>query len=177
MPTLTRRSVIAITVALFMMVVFGYFIARNWKHNTPVEVGQMAPGIQATAVNGQAFSLARLKGEPVLLDFFTPWCQPCIQETPELVSFAKQYGNQIHVVLIDRGDGTGFVRSYVQQYGIPGDVTVLLDPSDYWSAPYGVTGQPETFFLTSSGTVVRHTVGPLTSIQMVEYAKEAGLAP
>lgn len=162
-------------VAIVLILGFGYLILRNWHHDTPVQVGQAAPNIQTATVGGQTFSLNSIQGEPVMLDFFTPWCPPCIQETPDLVSFAKQYGAHIHVVLIDRGDETNLVRNYVRKYAIPDNVTVLLDAKNYWSAPYGVTGQPETFFITASGTVIRHTVGPLTEAQMVLYAKGAGM--
>lgn len=175
MRTFNRRTLTATIVAVVLVVGFGYLILRNWKHEAPVQIGQQAPNIQTNTVGGQTFSLASLQGQPVLLDFFTPWCPPCIQETPDLVSFAKQYGNEVHVVLIDRGDGTGLVQDYVKKYAIPDNVTVLLDPNNDWSAPYGVAGQPETFFITTSGTVVHHTIGPLTEAQMVKYANGARL--
>lgn len=170
-----RRNTIIIVIAVIVSAILGYYIWQYAKYTTPAKIGGMAPDIQATTVNGQSFELKNLQGEPVFLNFFTPWCQPCIQETPDIRSLAKKYGNQIHVVMIDRGDGTGLVQDYIRQYQIPSSITVLLSLNDHWSPPYGVTGQPETFLIDSNGRIVQHLIGPLTEQQMVQYAKQAGM--
>jgi cytochrome c biogenesis protein CcmG, thiol:disulfide interchange protein DsbE len=172
---MTRRSTLVLGGALVASVLLGYLLWIYGKHYTPAKIGDVAPNIDAVATTGQPFSLDNLRGEPVLLDFFTPWCAPCIAETPDLIAFAKQYGQKVHVVLIDRGDGEGFVRQYVEKYHTPTDMTVLFNPNDNWSTQYGVTGQPETFFISADGKIVLHTVGPLSQVQMTNDAKAAGM--
>ncbi|MCL6442117.1 MAG: TlpA family protein disulfide reductase [Alicyclobacillus sp.] len=170
-----RRGAIIFSVAAVILCGLIVLIVRYIQFTTPVKIGGIAPNIQENTVSGQPFTLASLRGKPVLLNFFTPWCQPCIKETPDLIAFAKKYGSDIHVVMIDRGDGPVMVQQYVSQYHVPGSITVLLSPYDKWSSRYGVTGQPETFFITADGKVVSHLIGPLTERQMVSYAKAAGL--
>ncbi len=175
MVTQTRRNITVFAVAAGVLFVFLYLIVLYTNTMTPVEVGGLAPDIQTKELSGESFSLQSLRGKPVLLNFFTPWCQPCIEETPDLKAFAEKYRNDIHVVMIDRGDGVGLVERYVTQYRLPASVVVLLDENDKWSGPYGVTGQPETFFITAGGKVVSHLLGPLTESQMLTYAKAAGM--
>ncbi|WP_206915824.1 TlpA family protein disulfide reductase [Alicyclobacillus suci] len=170
-----RRNAVIFTVFALILLGFVYVIVTYIRYNTPVKLGGLAPNIQENTVSGQSFSLESLRGKPVLLNFFTPWCQPCIEETPDLIAFAKEYGNDIHVVMIDRGDGPVMVQQYVSQYHVPDSITVLLSPYDKWSSRYGVTGQPETFFITANGKVVSHLIGPLTESQMLSDAKAAGL--
>ncbi|MCL6443765.1 MAG: TlpA family protein disulfide reductase [Alicyclobacillus sp.] len=173
-----RRSFIAFSIATGIFIVFlgfVYLIAQYMRDTTPVQIGGIAPNIQTNTVSGQSFSLDALRGKPILLNFFTPWCQPCIEETPDLIAFAKTYGNDIHVVMIDRGDGPDLVQRYVKQYHLPKSITVLLSPDDKWSPRYGVTGQPETFLITADGKVLKHLIGPLTESQMISYAKTAGM--
>lgn len=171
-----RRGATIFAVAGVILLGFIYLVVQYSRFNTPVGIGDTAPNIQERTVSGQSFSLEALRGKPVLLNFFTTWCQPCIEETPDLISFAKQYGNDIHVVMIDRGEGPVMVQQYVSKYHIPSNITVVLSPDDKWSSRYGVTGQPETFFITADGTVTSHLIGPLTESQMLSYAKAAGLS-
>ncbi|KPV45578.1 TlpA family protein disulfide reductase [Alicyclobacillus ferrooxydans] len=175
MSSLTRRTKMALVFAVISSLVLGFCLWLYGKHEAPASVGDMAPNITAVTTSGNAFALNSLRGQTVVLDFFTPWCAPCIQETPDLIHFTKKYEGKVHVVLIDRGDGAGFVRDYVQQYHTPSFMTVLINPNDNWSLQYGVTGQPETFFITPSGKIVRHTVGPLTEQSLAQYAADAGM--
>lgn len=169
-----KRLISLLLIAVFLMG-FSYIIVHHDLDHMPVKIGGIAPDIKTTTVSGQSFTLDTLRGKPILLNFFTPWCPPCIKETPDLISFSNQYGNQIHVVMIDRGDGTVLVKQYVKKYHLPKAITVLLSPYDNWSPRYGVTGQPETFFITANGIVKYHLIGPLTKSQMIGYAKAVGL--
>lgn len=175
MKIMNLRKVAFPVVSSVLLLGLIYIVVQHYQYYTPVKIGGVAPDIQATTVNGKAFTLDSFRGKPVLLNFFTPWCPPCIEETPDLSAFAKQYGNKVHVVMIDRGDGEGLVQQYVAKYHLPKSITVLLSPYDNWSPRYGVTGQPETFFITSNGNVADHLIGPLTESQMIHYAKTVGL--
>ena len=175
MHKISRRNIFIYSVFAVVSVILAYYLWQYGKYVTPAKIGGVAPNIKAVTVTGQKFQLKSLKGETVLLNFFTPWCPPCLQETPDLITFSKQYGHQIHVVLIDRGDDNVLVRNYVKKYHLPSEMTVLFDQTDFWSPPYGVTGQPETFLISSNGRIINHIIGPLTEAQMVQYAKEAGM--
>ena len=47
-------------------------------------VGQPAPNFEVTTLDGTKVSLADLKGQVVILNFWATWCGPCKQELPLL---------------------------------------------------------------------------------------------
>jgi len=170
-----RQIILAVVVGSVMLILMSWITFRYIKGSRFAKIGDIAPDIQTTTLSGQSFSLDSLRGQPILLNFFTPWCPPCIQETPDLSLFAKEYGSKVHVVLIDRGDGSLLVSSYVNKYHLPKSITVLLNTNDIWSQPYGVTGQPETFLIRPNGVIAYHLIGPLTEPQMVQLAQLSGM--
>lgn len=40
---------------------------------------------------GGLFTMASLRGQPLLLNFWGTWCPPCVKEMPELDHFSKQF--------------------------------------------------------------------------------------
>ena len=108
-----------------------------------------------------------------MLDFFAPWCPPCQAEMPDINRFATSHRGQVQVVLMDRGDSTTLIQEFLAKYAVNPDIRVLTNDPDAWSAPYGVTGQPETFFINAAGKIVAHVLGPLTERQMSQYLQTA----
>jgi peroxiredoxin len=54
-------------------------------------VGQSAPSLTATELNGHKFDLAGERGKVVIINFWATWCPPCRKEMPALDDFYRRY--------------------------------------------------------------------------------------
>ena len=68
-------------------------------------VDQPAPDFQATTFDGQKVSLADLKGQVVVLNFWATWCGPCKRELPLLEDYyRKQHAAGLVVLAVATED-------------------------------------------------------------------------
>jgi cytochrome c biogenesis protein CcmG/thiol:disulfide interchange protein DsbE len=79
-----------------LLAVIGVGVASSKK--TPA-VDQPAPDFQATTFDGQKLSLADLKGQVVVLNFWATWCGPCKKELPLLEDYHRKRHSAGLVVL------------------------------------------------------------------------------
>ncbi|MBY9064006.1 TlpA family protein disulfide reductase [Sphingomonas yunnanensis] len=69
-----------------------------------LKLGQPAPPIELTLVDGRTTTLAEHRGEVVLLNFWATWCVPCRAELPLLDGYyrrARQHGLSVFAVATD----------------------------------------------------------------------------
>jgi len=64
-------------------------------------------------VTDQVFENEVLKsGNPVLVDFWAPWCGPCRMLTPVLTKLASQYQGKLKVVKLNTDDNPETATTY-----------------------------------------------------------------
>ena len=122
-----------------------------------VAAGVPAPPFSATPIDSAAVhrTVGDYAGQPVLLNVWATWCDPCRDEMP---SFERLYrddrrrGLRIVAVSIDDPGDVPLIREFVREHHLTFDV--LHDPKAAIMPEYQVRGVPETFFISRRGEIV-----------------------
>jgi cytochrome c biogenesis protein CcmG/thiol:disulfide interchange protein DsbE len=138
---------------------------RGQSNNADPLIGQTAPDFTLNLLgnsNPQAsISPASYKGQPVVLNFWSSTCVPCVAEAPFLQKQWQSMKSQgIAFIGIDFQDLKSDGLSFLQKYGIT--YPNVLDVTGSTGISYGVTGTPETIFINREGVVVSRVIGELT---------------
>lgn len=134
-------------------------------------VGSRAPVLEATALDGRAWSLADIDAPLVWVNFWATSCEPCRTEMPAMQRLAEAYEGDLVVLGVDWGEGRDAVEGFVERYGVT--YPILLDPAleNYyrWASTDGL---PRHYFVGADGTVLREVIGPLDPDEMVAIVSE-----
>ena len=107
---------------------------------------------------GQPLSVARFKGKVVLLDFWATWCQPCVQEMPNVIATYQKYHDQgfeiIGVSLDDEG-GAELLAKFTKQNQMPWP---QFFDGQYWNnklaVQYGISAIPHSYLIDGAGKII-----------------------
>jgi cytochrome c biogenesis protein CcmG/thiol:disulfide interchange protein DsbE len=138
-----------------------------------VAIGQPAPPIVGTTLDGQPFDLASYAGRPVILNFWGPTCIPCRDEFPLLAAkLAEHADDRVAIVGILTDDPAPLARDFVAEFGA-GWPTVE-DPAKAAKQAYRVLGRPQTFFIDAAGIVRSVQIGEVRDTDFeTHYARIA----
>ena len=119
-----------------------------------------APDFTLTLSDGRAVKLSDYRGKAVVINFWASWCAPCRAEAPTLEETHKRYADRGVIILgISLWDTEEAAAEFRKVYGqtYPSGV----DPNGKIAIEYGVSGIPETYFITPDGMIAAKFVGPL----------------
>ena len=119
-----------------------------------------APDFTLELSDGRVVRLSDFRGRPVVVNFWASWCPPCRAEAPALEETHQRYADRGVVVLgINLWDSAEAAAEFRKVYGqtYPSG----QDPNGTIAIEYGVSGIPETYFITPDGTVAAKFIGPL----------------
>ncbi len=150
---LKKRWVVWTLEILFFIVL--YLALRGYMQRDMVT--GLAPDIQATTIEQQAFSLHAAETKPILVHFWATWCGICKLEQDSIDAMSKDY----HVMTIAMQSGSDEeVKSYLQEHKL--GFKVINDSEGTLVERYGVTGVPASFVVNSKNEIVASEVGYTT---------------
>jgi cytochrome c biogenesis protein CcmG, thiol:disulfide interchange protein DsbE len=160
------RSTLALLAVLAVVGLLAFGLLS--KGSSGVAVGEPAPISPLPRLEGGGSeSLADYRGRWVLVNFWASWCEPCIDEAPDLERFQQRHGGADFTVLgIDSRDLSGDGRAFVRQYGL--SYPQLRDGDGSAAEDYGTTGVPENFLIDPTGRVRLIVVGPVSEDALSE---------
>lgn len=183
----------SVAVVLLLVLVLGgvYFIgtssavvkqklAEEPKTNqTEVQTQQVshpaipAPDFTLTDMNGKQVRLSDLRGQKVLINFWTTWCKYCREEMPVLQKFYEQTKDKNWQVLMVNITSSERNLSDVENYLKENQFTfpVLLDKDGSVAAIYGINSIPTSFILNEKGEVVTTKIGPFRDAEIDQLLK------
>jgi cytochrome c biogenesis protein CcmG/thiol:disulfide interchange protein DsbE len=134
-----------------------------------LEPGSLGTPLQsklADVFRQRAVTLGELRGTPVVLNFWASWCVPCQEEASTLERAWRQQARPRAVLFLglDMQDVTTDAHRFMRHYAI--DYPNIRDPSNDVARTYGVTGVPETFFISAQGRIVGHIIGSSSTTQL-----------
>ena len=106
-------------------------------------------------VEGQDVSLRTVlqQNKAVLLNFWASWCDPCIEEIPDLIRLQDEYKDLPFTILgIDVGESKRKVTWAINRMGI--NYPVVMDPELKVAETYNVRGIPTSLLINSEGEVM-----------------------
>lgn len=139
-----------------------------------IPIGAEAPDFTQPTADGKPLSLASLRGNVVLIDFWASWCKPCRMEMPNVKRAYEAYhkkGFEILGVSLDRDKGAW--TGAIAQDGLPWKhVSDLGFWNNAAAQQYGVSSIPYTVLVGKDGKVIAKNLrGPALEEKLAEVLK------
>jgi cytochrome c biogenesis protein CcmG, thiol:disulfide interchange protein DsbE len=116
--------------------------------------------LPALGHSGQQVALSGYRGQPLIVNFFASWCEPCQKETPLLAKFYRSEKGKVALVGLDENDVVGNATTFTRAQRV--SYPVGWDPAGTAATSYGVNALPQTLFLNARHQVVDRVFGAVT---------------
>ncbi len=137
--------------------------AWSWRRSTAAHdaATQGLWDARFEAPDGTPWTMARLRGKPVVVNFWATWCAPCIKELPQFERFHREYSARGWQVVGLAIDSPAAVTEFLRR--TPVSFPIGLAGMEGTELMLGLGNQhsvlPFTIVLDSGGNVVQKRVG------------------
>jgi peroxiredoxin len=134
---------------------------------------EWVPAILVTDDRGQSLALRKLRGHPVLLNFWQSWSAPCIRELKRLQSLQAAGGEAAPVIVAVNGGEHGDVLPEIRRrHGL--DFALVQDPGRSIARQFGIECWPTTVSINAEGKIEGARFGTLPEDTGREGGEQAG---
>ena len=139
----------------------------------PVELGESLPGFSLplatnspAGVGGSSVQLADYRGRVLVLNFWAPWCPPCVEEAPSLESFAVKVrpigvevlgASECHDCEVADEEDPAALEIFISKFKV--SYPIVHDRSRALASRYGTLQFPETYIIDRKGRLAEKIIG------------------
>ena len=127
------------------------------------ELGEIAPDIVVTDLEGNNKQLSEYFGKPTIMVFWATWCGYCKDELPALEMLKEKYGDSINILALNGGDSAEDIKDFMEENNYTFE-TVMVGIEE--SIKFDAQSIPVTAILDSEGTIEFFTRGSLDAETM-----------
>jgi thiol-disulfide isomerase/thioredoxin len=138
-------------------------------------IAEEAEDFKFKDIKGKSHTFSDYKGKWVIVNYWGTYCPPCLEEIPDLVSFAEKHKKDAVVLGFDAGgttveDLTVFAKENMMDY-------IIAPVQESTLTAFGILqGIPTSYVITPEGEEVAKVVGIIdmdeVEIFMQQYANE-----
>ncbi|WP_165246772.1 sigma-70 family RNA polymerase sigma factor [Paludisphaera soli] len=129
--------------------------ASTFRDDAP-DVGDVAPPIDATTLDGEPLRLSDFAGKYVLLGFWATWCGPCLAEEPHIRAAYDAFGKdgRLAIVGLSLDESIDAPRKFQDEHKVPWTMAFLNGGTQGPNAAYGVRAIPSLVLVGPDGKIV-----------------------
>ena len=154
-----------------------------WRASAPAPAGAGLAVLDAptqafwqtsfSQIDGAVLSMASLRGQPLVLNFWATWCPPCVKEMPELDRFAKAFAARGGRVVGLAVDNPTAVRQFLAKTPVGYAIALAGFEGTDLSRQLGnsIGALPFTAVFDRSGRVVQRKLGETTFDELNGWVK------
>ena len=126
----------------------------------PLPIPRSAPEFKLKTLSDKEVSKDSFKGKILLLDFWAPWCKPCVAAMPDLQKlYEKHAGEGLEILGVSIDDKTAkAVKPFIAKRKFAYPIAIDGGESPAWQA-YRVKGIPALFLIDQKGKIVKQWLG------------------
>ncbi len=124
------------------------------------------------AADGAKITPESLKGKVVVLDFWATWCQPCLQNMPNLDRVREKYKDNDKVRILPINIESPEVKDETVKQAMADlklGLPVIRDPGQSAFKVFATTGIPTMYVLGADGTAQYHQAGADPAVDQVQH--------
>jgi len=137
---------------LIICTIFAVFCS-NKPGNKPATTGN---DFTLNSLDQEEYTLSKLKGKVVIVDFWATWCPPCKKEVPHLVNFYEKYKDKGLLVLGVSAEEKQTLETFRKENNVT--YPILLGNNEVFQK-FGVRSIPHTIFIDKKGNIRKTQVG------------------
>lgn len=151
--------------------------AAWWLRRPQVAANPETQGLwalQSDKPGGGVLPMASFQGRPLLVNFWAPWCPPCVEELPMIDAFFRQHaanGWQVVGLAVDKPVA---VQNFLGKTPVsfPVGILGLAGLSVVKNLGNTAGGLPFTLVLDAAGHVVERKIGQITPGDLQRWATQ-----